>query len=367
MRGAVRARVDAIAPALELVLEVQLIGKAPPGLEVAVQEAVASLERALGLAVAGVEDHPAERELPAEGEELLRGLTLRGDRALAVPDELRRQGAEALQAAAHAEGDVLKLLGEHERAGERARIGKVAGDDESAPRLPESDRDLPSRLAEVELAELPGSIAGALEAPRRRQIARAQLAQEHAQDRHRARIAERLDLLANAHGRERRLVGQQLLDARQVRVELGWPPGARAIARRLAAGQGTTDRVAVKAGAPADLPLREALDVLHPPDLRPLLHVKQRLPPVSIALIEPGSAVRPEDSGPCDGWTSFRPSQVAQYSGVAYMPHQSPTTTTSSADPPVRLVLVIRFSRTPSRFRGAPAACPLAPALTLCT
>src|SRR5438270_7695247 len=126
MRGAVRAGVDAIAPALELVLEVQLIGKAPPGHEVAVQEAVASLERPLGLAVAGVEDHPAERELPAEGEELLRGMTLGGDRALAVPDELGGQGAQASQAAAHAEGDVSELLGEHERGGKCARIGQLA-------------------------------------------------------------------------------------------------------------------------------------------------------------------------------------------------------------------------------------------------
>src|SRR5438445_11563878 len=117
---------------------------------------------------------------------------------------------------------------------------------------------------------------------------------------------------------ERRLVVQQLLDRLKERLELGWPSGARAIARRLIAVKRAADRVPVRAGAAADLSLREALDVLHPPDLRPLLHVKQRLPPVSIALIEPGSAVRPDDSGPCGGWTSFRPSQVAQYSGVAY-------------------------------------------------
>jgi hypothetical protein len=44
----VHARVDAIAPAVELVLEVERVGEAPAGLEVAVQEAVAALERALG-------------------------------------------------------------------------------------------------------------------------------------------------------------------------------------------------------------------------------------------------------------------------------------------------------------------------------
>ena len=55
--GVVCAARDA---AVELVLEVKRVGKAPPGLEVAVQEAVAALQGTLGLAVACVEDHPAE-------------------------------------------------------------------------------------------------------------------------------------------------------------------------------------------------------------------------------------------------------------------------------------------------------------------
>ena len=71
-RGPVHARVDAIAPAVELVLEVERVREPPAGLEVAVQEAVAALQRALGLAVAGVEDHPAQRELAAEREERAR-------------------------------------------------------------------------------------------------------------------------------------------------------------------------------------------------------------------------------------------------------------------------------------------------------
>ena len=36
------------------------------------------------------------------------------------------------------------------------------------------------------------------------------------------------------------------------------------------------------AGAAVDLALGEPLDVSHPPDLRPLLHAKHCLPPVSI-------------------------------------------------------------------------------------
>src|SRR5207253_11304893 len=57
-RCAVHACAYALAPAVELILEVERIGKAPAGLEVAVQEAMAALERALSLAVARIEDDP---------------------------------------------------------------------------------------------------------------------------------------------------------------------------------------------------------------------------------------------------------------------------------------------------------------------
>jgi hypothetical protein len=70
------ARVDALAPAVELVLEVERVREPPAGLEIAVQEAVRALERALGLAVARVEDDPTERELAAEGEEVSVGRPL---------------------------------------------------------------------------------------------------------------------------------------------------------------------------------------------------------------------------------------------------------------------------------------------------
>jgi len=90
----VHARVDALTPAVELVLKVQSVGEAPAGLEVAVQKAVAALECPFGRSVARVEDDPAERERATEGEEVLRRVPARGDRALAVPDELARQGAE---------------------------------------------------------------------------------------------------------------------------------------------------------------------------------------------------------------------------------------------------------------------------------
>ena len=71
------------------------------------------------------------------------------------------------------------------------------------------------------------------------------------------------------------------------------------------------------AGAAVDLSLREAARRAHPPDLRPLLHAKQRLPPVSIVrssqIKGPAGRHRPRA-----GWTTFRPAQADQYSGGAY-------------------------------------------------
>src|SRR5665811_272180 len=87
---------------------------------------MAALQGALGLRVAGLEDDPAEAELAAVGGEgLCRAPAAGVDRALAVPDELLGQGAEAGEAAVHAPGDVAELLGEDQRASEGARVGKL--------------------------------------------------------------------------------------------------------------------------------------------------------------------------------------------------------------------------------------------------
>jgi hypothetical protein len=120
------------------------------------------------------------------------------DRPLAIPDELRGQRAEPPEAAVHAPGDVGPLLREHQRPGEGARVGQLGGDDIAAPRLAVPDRDLPPRLAEVELAQLARAIARALVGARK-QEAGAQLAQEVVEDRLAAVVAELLDLLADPH------------------------------------------------------------------------------------------------------------------------------------------------------------------------
>ena len=121
----------------------------------------------------------------------------RRDRALAIPDQLARQRPQPRQAAAHPERDVRELLREHQRAGERARVGQLTRHDVAAAGLAPADRDLRARLAEIELRQLARAIAGALEAARRRQKPRPQLAQQIVEDRLAAHVAELFELLAD--------------------------------------------------------------------------------------------------------------------------------------------------------------------------
>jgi hypothetical protein len=214
--------------------------------------------------------------------------------------------------------NVRELLREHQRTGEGARVGQLAGHDVAATGLAVADRDLAARLAEVELRQLAGAVAGALKAARRRQKAGPQLAQEVVEDPLATAVAQRLELLTDTHARERGLIVKQLLDRRQKRMELRAPLRPRAVARRLRRGERLSDRVAVNADAAVDLALREPLNMLHPPDLRPLLHAKQRLPPVSINRSSQINVVRPDTSGPAPRWTTIRPAQTDQYSGGTY-------------------------------------------------
>jgi hypothetical protein len=121
---------------------------------------------------------PYADELAAESEQALGRAPLGRDRALAVPDQLAGQGAQAPKAARHPESDVGELLREDERADKGARVGQLAGDDPAAACLAEADRDLRARLHEVELGQLAGAVARALEAARRRQKARPQFPQQ---------------------------------------------------------------------------------------------------------------------------------------------------------------------------------------------
>ncbi len=61
--GAVFSIVCLGQPSIKLVLEIKRVGEAPASLEVAVEEAVASLKSSFGLRVAGLKDDPAKVQL----------------------------------------------------------------------------------------------------------------------------------------------------------------------------------------------------------------------------------------------------------------------------------------------------------------
>jgi hypothetical protein len=164
-------------------LEVELIGEPPPGLEVAVQEAVVALERAPGLAIPGIEQDPAVGEGAAEGGELLDRAPVPGvDRALPVPHRLL--GSAPSRARQRLiPSDVRELLGEDECAAEAPRVGQLAGDHIAPARLAEADRNLAQRLGQVKLGQLAGTVDGALKGPGRRPVAGPELAQQVVEDR----------------------------------------------------------------------------------------------------------------------------------------------------------------------------------------
>jgi hypothetical protein len=61
-----------IEPAVQLILKVQLVDERPARLEAGLDEPLQTLADALRLAGPGIEDPPADRQLPAEAGELLR-------------------------------------------------------------------------------------------------------------------------------------------------------------------------------------------------------------------------------------------------------------------------------------------------------
>src|SRR3954465_8576901 len=87
--------VHPVTPAVELQLKVQRIREPPARLEVGAHEPMRALQHALGLRITGVEDTPADLELPTEaGDRGGRAAAAGVDRTLAVPHQLLRQRAD---------------------------------------------------------------------------------------------------------------------------------------------------------------------------------------------------------------------------------------------------------------------------------
>src|SRR4051812_11631406 len=71
-------------------------------------------------------------------------------------------------------------------------------------------------------------------------------------------------------------------------------------------------------GAPDDLMDREPLDLPHPPDLRPALHVEHRLPPRR-SHDQTRLGVTPDTTDTRSTRVRFQPAQAGDYSGGAYI------------------------------------------------
>jgi len=149
------------------------------------------------------------------------------------------------------------------------------------------DRNLGLRLPEVELADLARAVDGALVGALGDEE-RAHLAQVVVEDRLAAGVAELGDQLADAGGGDAVVGAQEALDLLLEGIELGGPRPSL-IARRLLGAQRRSHRVASQARPSRDLLDRDPVDHVHPPDLRPLLHVQHTLPPGSASLVKSGS------------------------------------------------------------------------------
>ena len=153
--GAVLAGVDLRGPGVELVLEVELVGKHAAGLEVGLRVALPALDDALGLRIARPAEVPADPQLAAERGELLgRAAVVGVDAGLAIPDQRLRQPAELPEAAPDPGQQIRRLLGEDQRAGAGARVAQARDDDIALARLAVADRDLVLGLPDIELADL---------------------------------------------------------------------------------------------------------------------------------------------------------------------------------------------------------------------
>ena len=265
-------------PAVELELEVELVGERPAGLEVGLEVALQALDDTLRLRVGRGAEEPVDLQLAAErGERLARATVVGVDARLAIPNEQLGQRAERPEAAADAEEEVLGLLREDQGASASARVAEAGDDDEALAGLTVADRDRTGWLPEVELAELARAVDRALVSARS-QMKRPHLAQVVVDDRLRALEADRLELLADDDARQFRILAEQAIDLVLERVEL------RAlrrplVARRLIALRGTPDRLAVEARAAVDLVNRQPSHEAQPPHLRPLLHSDHLGPP----------------------------------------------------------------------------------------
>ena len=215
---AVHARVDALAPPVELVLEVQGVGEAPAGLEVAVQEAVAALERSLwlGASPASRITQPSESS-PQKARKSSVGVPARGRSRPRGP----RPASPAGRPSRYRQRLIPQAMSGNslEKTSAPANGARIAAARRSRHSPGVSGHSRPGSLqrgsTQVELRHLAGAVAGALDScAAAAGSAGAARAADCRGSSLTPLIALLLDLLADAHAGEPGLVRKQLLDAR---------------------------------------------------------------------------------------------------------------------------------------------------------
>jgi hypothetical protein len=274
----VRARVDLGKPAVELMLEVDLVGEDPAGLEVGLGVALQPLNGALGLRISGSAEMPIDLQLAAERSELVAGAAVVGvDAGLAIPDQRVRQPAQLPKAAPDPGQQIGLLLAEDQRAGAGSRVAQAGDHDPALAGLAVADGDLLAWLPDVELADLAGTVDGARVVPCGLKQ-RPDLAQEVIKDGLATDPAQRPQQLADPNAGQVGVLGQQSADLVLKRVELR-APGRPRIARWRVAGDRPPDRLAMQPRLPTDLADRQPAHKAQPSDLCPLLHPDHPGPP----------------------------------------------------------------------------------------
>jgi hypothetical protein len=169
---------------------------------------------------AGSQKRQSTRSCPQNGELVAGAPAVAVDASLTIPDQQLRQRAQRPQTATDPGEQIGRLLAEDQGASTGARVAQARDDDPALPGVPVTDGNLLLGLPDIELADLPRPIHGALERPRPRREQRAHLAKVVIDDRLAARKAQRRDQFPDALARQLRISLQQPMDLILERVEL---------------------------------------------------------------------------------------------------------------------------------------------------
>ena len=307
--------VDPVTPAVELVLEVEVIREPAARHEVRAHEPVRALQDPLRLRIGRLQDHPANPELPAESHEVRRRAAVTGDRALPIPHQLLRQHPDPAEAAAEAPQDVRHLLREHQDARHQPGQAQLRRHHIPAALLPVTDRDQVPGLPQIALHQLTRPIDRPLKGATHLKP-RTDLANVVIKDRLATLIAELGRHLPQPQRLNRRISSQLLADPLSERIQLR-PRRRPHIPRRRVRYQRPRHGVTRQPQRLRDLPLRTPLDQHQPPDLSPLLHADHTL-----LLARSNRSSEGQDpagrSQPHTRWVTFQPAQMEQYSTGAH-------------------------------------------------